>query len=89
MLEDDNPDWEKWYDLGWRPLPAESEWKSLGSVLRPHILYGPIVAYFYEFEHGPKRWVLTTLGNWFPDDAFEPYWMPLPEMPWRRDNVHT
>lgn len=76
------PPKEQWYALGWRPLPAESEWESLGPVLRPHVLYGPMAVTARTVGDG--GWFLTNLSHWYPEDAFEPYWMPLPTMPWRR-----
>lgn len=73
-----SPPKEQWCELGWRPTPHEKEWASIGAVLRPHILYGPMVANFIS-----GRWLVGGGNMWFPEDAFEPYWMSVPTMPWR------
>lgn len=79
------PTIKEWLTKGWRPLPAsEDEQSALNLVLRPHVLYGPMAASLIL-----GRWMVAGGNMWFPADAFEPYWMPVPEMPWRRDNVHT
>ena len=75
-----SPPAEHWVQLGWKPLPeSELEQQGLGPVLRPHILYGPMVGEVFDGK-------VHVAGNnmWFPPEAFEPYWMPVPQMPWRK-----
>lgn len=76
------PPSEEWYALGWRPVSHKTEWESLGPVLRPHVLHGPLAVVPRLVDD--RGWLTTEGSRWYPEEAFEPYWMPVPKMPWRQ-----
>lgn len=79
-----SPPARHWVQLGWKPLPeSELEQQGLGPVLRPHILYGPMVAELL-INLSPGDWGVAGNNHSFPPEAFEPYWMPVPDMPRRK-----
>lgn len=75
VWDEPTPPSQEWLAAGWFPM----ETCPAGPVLRPHVLYGPMVG-----EARSIHRVLVAGGNmWFPPEAFEPYWMPLPAQPRR------
>jgi len=72
------PPLEEWAEAGWFPLP-EANHEQLCVVLRPHICWGPMPMQYVE-----GRWISSDYAMTYPDDAFEPYWKPMPEQPMRK-----
>lgn len=70
---------ELWLELGWKPMPEGFEPEE--AVLRPHILWGPI-----PMMYRSGKWTKSDLSAWYPPEAFEPYWMPVPKQPMRDRN---
>lgn len=75
VWDEPTPPSEEWIAARWFPMVTCPG----GPVLRPHILHGPMVGEVFDGK-------VHVAGNnmWFPPEAFEPYWMPVPQMPWRK-----
>lgn len=85
-----SPPAEEWLALGWFPMETCPD----GPVMRPHILYGPMPMKLLRVstpEHSALRigpvdvWVAVSMTHSFPVEAFEQYWMPIPQQPRRRE----
>lgn len=71
-------EWERW---GWVPLPPvrqDFKYEDMNVVLRPHICWGPMPMMFRE-----DKWIKSDYSMTYPDEAFEPYWKPMPKQPMR------
>lgn len=77
------PPAEEWLKLGWQPMETCPD----EPVMRPHVLWGPIAVERRDLGKGPVC-LLTVLSAWFPEEAFEPYWMPIPKQP-RREALRS
>lgn len=72
------PPVEDWIRAGWFPMETCPD----VPVLRPHVLWGPLPTTRRSIK-GEIRIALTSLNCYFPEEAFEPYWMPIPKQPVR------
>ncbi len=65
-----------------------SEWKPIASapkdktpILRPHVMWGPMSVQFIPEGINGFHWTSVGYNPAWPDDAFLPYWQPLPDPP--------
>lgn len=62
----------------WQPMDTWVEdWKP---ILRPHIIHGAMDVTRRSI-FGKKQWLNGDMTTFWPDEAFAPYWMPLPVVP--------
>lgn len=68
----------------WQPI--ETAPKDGTVVLRPHVNWGAKAVRHRRPEHkgfipDEYNWLSSDYAQYWPDTAFLPYWMPLPEPP--------
>lgn len=68
----------------WQPI--ETAPKDGTIVLRPHTTWGAMAVRHKRKDHSPEftrgfSWMSSDYTRLWPDEAFGPHWMPLPEPP--------
>lgn len=79
----------------WRDI-ATLDIKDRTTVIRPHVNWGPMtvtwLASGHRIKDGPRNgevfhWFSNSYSHSWPNDAFEPLWMPLPVPPTAKEEV--
>jgi hypothetical protein len=73
--------------MEWQPIDTAPKAKQ-ARMLRPHVIYGPMsVCYHEQPICGQFHWTSVGYNPAWPEDAFLPYWMPLPEGPGQASGI--